>query len=384
MRINATIPDHGALVMAIMEGFVVAAEVEIKAGVVPPFPTDVPGLRFKPELEGDEVWLLPHQVLKAGGGDCEDLSFWEAAGMRVTGEDPQAAVVLIQTGKDKLHAVVLMSDGTYNDPSAVLRAAQVTSRRKTKVGDPIRITDHRTSTPTRASSAPPAAPPGATPAPSSSSMPSLAPLYKYMADHGMTSMTSDLGFTGSGHDTPVSPGPSLLAQGLQRIAAEADRTKVSRMTGVSRGKGNEALRDDATGLVTVQDDQTGDVFVMRPSEIDKAAWEAGMSPDELRAQLEYEQQYAQYGYDGGYPSFDQYGGYPNPFGGIDPYGSSYGDMFGGMGDFLGNYGFAVNPAEFYGDPLGLNDDTSADASGLGIDTSNVIDVDTDDGESEAA
>src|SRR3954468_13551338 len=111
MRITATLPDHGAIITAVMEGFVCAAQLEIEAGIVPPSPLLVQSLKFIDEPAGQEDWLLPHQVMKAGGGDCEDLAFWHCAGLRATGQDPGATCVLVQTGVSRLHCVVQTSDG---------------------------------------------------------------------------------------------------------------------------------------------------------------------------------------------------------------------------------------------------------------------------------
>lgn len=55
-----------------------------------------------------------------GVDDCEDLAGWMAAGLRWTGEDTGARVALIRTGRNKLHAVVLRSDGSIDDPSVDL------------------------------------------------------------------------------------------------------------------------------------------------------------------------------------------------------------------------------------------------------------------------
>lgn len=122
MQMNANLPDSPLILEAVLEGFVQAAAAEIAAGLVPPYPE--PPVRYVEESAGSEVWKLPHQVLADGQGDCEDLCFWEAAGMRVLGEDPTATVKLIKTGPKKLHAIVLRSDGSISDPSARLKALQ--------------------------------------------------------------------------------------------------------------------------------------------------------------------------------------------------------------------------------------------------------------------
>lgn len=120
MRITASLPDHGAVVEAILEGFVQAACVIISTGVVPPFP-QMTGVKYRPEPSGEENWLLPNQVMKAGQGDCEDLSIWLAAGYRVTGQDPYARAMLVMTGDHQVHCLVELQNGQQVDPSAQAR-----------------------------------------------------------------------------------------------------------------------------------------------------------------------------------------------------------------------------------------------------------------------
>ncbi len=117
MRITTEIPDHAECAHALLGGFVACAEILIAAGVVPPFPTDVPHVVYRLEPPGEEDWKLPHLVVRDGWGDCEDLAIWLCAGLHVTGEDPGARCVIVVTGRNKLHCLVLRSDGTHEDPS---------------------------------------------------------------------------------------------------------------------------------------------------------------------------------------------------------------------------------------------------------------------------
>ena len=133
MQMTANLPDTPLVLEAVIEGFVQAAAAEIAAGVVPPYP-ELAGVKYVEEKTGQERWKLPHEVVADGQGDCEDLSFWEAAGMRVLGEDPAATVKLVKTGPKKLHAIVLRSDGSVSDPSARLKARQGTESRHKLVG----------------------------------------------------------------------------------------------------------------------------------------------------------------------------------------------------------------------------------------------------------
>jgi len=139
MRIQATLPDHGILVEYILEGFVLAAAEIIASGVVPPFPQQT-GVRYSEESAGSEVWKLPNQVMRDNVGDCEDLCIWEAAGMRVTGQDPGARCILVMTGARKVHCLVMLTDGRMSDPSL-----QISKRQKAlSLGGGVTITDHRT------------------------------------------------------------------------------------------------------------------------------------------------------------------------------------------------------------------------------------------------
>lgn len=167
MKIAATLPDHGAIVEAILDGFVVAASMIIAAGVVPPFPEQMP-IRYREET--GEEWMLPNQVVQRGEGDCEDLCIWTAAGLRVTGQDPGARCTLVNTGPRRIHCLVQLSDGSTYDPSRVLRAREKERARATKtmsvsgfgLGGTVVFREHRGG-PRAApsSSAPPAAAPPA-------------------------------------------------------------------------------------------------------------------------------------------------------------------------------------------------------------------------------
>jgi hypothetical protein len=116
MKMFSRLTDHAAVVEAVLEGFVLACVVLIESGVVPPYPHDA-GVRYQMEPVGEEDWKLPTDVIREGWGDCEDLSFWTAAGHRVTGTDPGAHVRIMRIGPGKLHAIVMRSDGSIDDPS---------------------------------------------------------------------------------------------------------------------------------------------------------------------------------------------------------------------------------------------------------------------------
>lgn len=116
MKITADIPDHATAIELLLEGFVQVASLMIASGCVPPYPHDA-NVHYQAEPPGEEDWALPHKVMRLGWGDCEDLAIWTAAGHRVTGEDPEARVIVVRTGANKLHAVVARGDGSVEDPS---------------------------------------------------------------------------------------------------------------------------------------------------------------------------------------------------------------------------------------------------------------------------
>lgn len=73
------------------------------------------GVRYQREPE--EVWKHAVDTLADGWGDCEDLAAWRAAELRVSGEDPKAAVITYKSRPRTWHAVVLRGDRRIEDPS---------------------------------------------------------------------------------------------------------------------------------------------------------------------------------------------------------------------------------------------------------------------------
>jgi len=129
MKVTVNLPDHAAAVEALLEGFVRACQVIVEAGLAPLDPTQA-NVRYQLEPPGEEDWKLPQNVIRDGWGDCEDLAGWRAAGLRITGEDPDARAVVARTGPGKLHCVVMRSDGSIDDPSRdVARGKQLGAAR---------------------------------------------------------------------------------------------------------------------------------------------------------------------------------------------------------------------------------------------------------------
>jgi hypothetical protein len=331
MKISATLPDHGEVVEAVLEGFTLAACLIIESGVVPPFPQQTT-VKYSEEPAGQESWLLPNQVMAAGVGDCEDLCIWEAAGMRVTGEDPGAKCVLAMTGKKKLHCLVMMSDGRVSDPSMQLSMRQKQlAMSNFSVGGGVTITDHRkppSSQPPPTGGPPPAQ---ANPNPTDTSNSPFSQLTKWMKDNannpqvkhnsdGSTSVSfTDEAFLQAhgvpkGLNTTYNPyqdkfdaalGP--MAQGLANAAAVGD------VVSAHFGQGQ---RTNAPPEGYVQDPVTGQWYP--PG--------AGVDP---LAEMPM------------YPQAPWGGGYGSDYG----YGGDY-----GYGQFQGGYG-GVGPGYYQDAPL---------------------------------
>lgn len=119
MRATIDIPRTATarFVEGALEGLSRVAEEEVAAGGLPPLYRS--GVRYRRE-RGTEDWLTPRQVAAVGAGDCEDLAAWRVGELRATGTDPDARVIVRQTGPRTLHALVARGDGRLEDPSAVL------------------------------------------------------------------------------------------------------------------------------------------------------------------------------------------------------------------------------------------------------------------------
>lgn len=75
--------------------------------------------RYRREAPGREVWKHAAAVARTGEGDCEDLSCYLAAELRVREGEP-ARVDVVRTGQRTLHAVVRRADGTIEDVAKAL------------------------------------------------------------------------------------------------------------------------------------------------------------------------------------------------------------------------------------------------------------------------
>lgn len=120
MEARIDIPDvlSYAGLDAALRGLEALAEADLMSQ--PFLPLYESGVVYQREPRGQERWLTPSRVVERGVGDCEDLAAWRSAELHVTGEDPWAQTEVVQTSPTTWHAVVLRSDGSYEDPSAML------------------------------------------------------------------------------------------------------------------------------------------------------------------------------------------------------------------------------------------------------------------------
>lgn len=100
---------------AIARGLVALCVVEIQSGQIPRLYKS--GVVYRRERAPRERWLSCSLVIACGYGDCEDLSAWRTAEQQVSGVDCEVWVAPSGSG---YHAVVRYSDGTTEDPSAIL------------------------------------------------------------------------------------------------------------------------------------------------------------------------------------------------------------------------------------------------------------------------
>jgi hypothetical protein len=102
------------LLEAVLEGVTVADHILLTRRRYPPLYAS--GVFYKPEPK--ERWLLVPQIFARGWDDCEGLAGWRAAEYRLAGIPARVHVVEGRIGR--WHAVVLLPDGTIEDPSARL------------------------------------------------------------------------------------------------------------------------------------------------------------------------------------------------------------------------------------------------------------------------
>lgn len=98
---------------------VIGLEAEKELGRVPPLYRS--GVVFRPEPFTDgEHFDLPWIVIARGWGDCDDLSIWRRIELARKGEATLSRVVW-RPDTRRYHAQVRRSDGTWEDPSLMLK-----------------------------------------------------------------------------------------------------------------------------------------------------------------------------------------------------------------------------------------------------------------------
>lgn len=110
------VPSSAETFSAALEGLVGVDEVLLRRNPDLP-PVYESGVKYK--LPPHRVWRYPPEIVRDGWGDCEGLSCWRAAELRVSGADPDARVLAYRSGPRRYHAVVARGDGWIEDPSIV-------------------------------------------------------------------------------------------------------------------------------------------------------------------------------------------------------------------------------------------------------------------------
>lgn len=124
-----SIPFNRRLLTILLE-----ALTEINVSILRTYGDKIPllyksGMRYRRESIGQEDWCDVIELIRLGYGDCEDLSCWRAAELRVRFGDPHARAFV--KGPKKLPGGVLMyhiqvqrGDGRIEDPSLYLGMGQ--------------------------------------------------------------------------------------------------------------------------------------------------------------------------------------------------------------------------------------------------------------------
>jgi len=126
ITVTVAVPADPGCLDALAEGLVRLDVAQIEharaAGVATPS-IYACGARYRRE-HGGERWQSVAEMMQARppSGDCEDLAAWRVAELRCAGED--ASVRIVRTSRGTFHAIVRYSDGTIEDPSRILHAAE--------------------------------------------------------------------------------------------------------------------------------------------------------------------------------------------------------------------------------------------------------------------
>lgn len=122
---GSSIPFNRRLLTILLE-----ALTEANVAILRTFGSRVPdlyrsGMRYRRESIGQEDWCDIIELLRLGYGDCEDLSCWRAAELRVRHGDKGARAFVrgprrLPGGVMMYHIQVQRGDGRIEDPSLLL------------------------------------------------------------------------------------------------------------------------------------------------------------------------------------------------------------------------------------------------------------------------
>lgn len=126
LHVRIDVPPVPDAIEAIAEGLVRLNEWYFETATNAGVPTPRlygSGIVYRREPAGEEWWESAADalgVVSSRSGDCEDLSAYRAAELRVFLDDPDAAVRIVRTKRGTFHAIVERGDGVIEDPSRIL------------------------------------------------------------------------------------------------------------------------------------------------------------------------------------------------------------------------------------------------------------------------
>lgn len=113
-RLLAAVPFKPETLARLVDGLALA---NLDGPRVPPLYSS--GIRYRREPKGKEQWLLASEVVRAGAGDCEDLTAYRLAELWRDGSAARSRVTMSRDSK-LAHVLVEHADGSLEDPSALL------------------------------------------------------------------------------------------------------------------------------------------------------------------------------------------------------------------------------------------------------------------------
>jgi predicted transglutaminase-like cysteine proteinase len=125
IRLGIVAADHFHLRVA-LEGLTAMNRAILRVNGAPPLYES--GVVYKPEKP--DHWETLDILLARGFGDCEDLSAWRAAELQEQGIDAHADLYALPNRPGKWHAIVVLPDGTTEDPSLALGMRRWARRRR--------------------------------------------------------------------------------------------------------------------------------------------------------------------------------------------------------------------------------------------------------------